>query len=60
MDFDNPRFRMKAGQIREANRLASLARRERLAEIFAEIEARKNPQLGPGPDEEQLDIAATA
>ena len=51
---------MKAGQIREANRLASLARRERLAEIFAEIEARKNPQLGPGPDEEQLDIAATA
>jgi hypothetical protein len=52
MIMENPRMRLKASQLREAERLSTEARIDRLNRIFAEVENRKNPQHGPGPDEE--------
>ena len=46
--FENPRNR----QLREFQRLAKLAERDKIERVFAELEARTNPAIGPGPDED--------
>ena len=47
---------MRAGQMRELERLSTEARQARLARIYAELDKRRNPQHGPGPDEWPEDL----
>ena len=42
--------------MRELERLSTEARQARLARIYAELDKRRNPQHGPGPDEWPEDL----
>ena len=46
----------KASMLREAERLSTEARVDRLDHIFAEVEKRRNPHIGTGPDELASDL----